>query len=130
MVKSKVELIDYIVNHYKNNPRAIDAETGKCLYVKGCAVSICLKDEVDRSKLDSYIDKRGKLNTSIVSLTRDNILSLNDFKPEFQIDDLELWHRLQWLHDGDEYWKTTDTGNELTEKGMNEYKDLIAENAN
>jgi hypothetical protein len=112
---TKVQVINHVVKHFSKHPRAVIGGNCRMVLPDGrlCAVSICLNEQVDRKKLD----KDGK---GIWGQLVNNIVTLKDFKPEFQIDDPIFWDNIQKLHDTHLYWR----GTELTPEGKARVKEL------
>lgn len=103
------EIIDYVVNYYKTNPRAVSS-SGVCKYLtyKGyrCGHSICLDDGIDCSKwyfgASSAIRKFG-----------DKI-----HKPEFRGNERQFWQEIQSLHDNNLHWVPNSVGgSDLSKEG-------------
>jgi hypothetical protein len=105
MQKSKDEIVDYVVEHFSNNPRSISGN-GKCLYNgpsgSCCAFALCVNED-DRDQLLEY-------NAASYQLMKfgDKIL-----KDEFKGHGPGFWDSVQDLHDSSANW----SGNELTETG-------------
>ena len=99
---TKHEIIDYVVNHFKENPRA-RSEEGRYQYImedgRRCGHSICIKDSLATS---------GKLKGNALQVIQyygDEI-----HKPEFRGHSADFWRDVQKLHDITRYWETKKGG--------------------
>lgn len=117
MQKTKIEIIDYIVDYFQKNPRAKDR--GICVYLTStglrCAHSICLEDEFVKST------NFNKLRTArrLIKIYGDNI-----HKPEFRGHDTDFWMDIQQLHDMNNFWRDyelTDDGKEFVRELKKKY---------
>ena len=116
---TKSEIIDFVVNHFKTNPRGI-GHNG-CLYKTDeghrCAHSICIKDE--------YLEK-ADANTSASDLIYDygDQIHLPQFQGHAGVEGnlkVKFWHNIQWLHDNDGNWQENENGgHDLSEQGIAE----------
>ena len=93
------ELVDETVEHYTNNPRSREGDTGPCVYAgengERCAAArLC--DE-SRTQL---IDMEGGVWSSVHNQAT--------LKPEYAHFDVEQIGELQNLHDYDGYWLKPD----------------------
>jgi hypothetical protein len=117
---TKIEIIDYVVKHYENNPRSVvdmdDGDEGittSCRYDGGngvvCAFSLCCTDE-GRKKLIENISAIENLQSIGGCGGGEDIL-----KPEFRGHYIPpqapyyplkgFWNDIQALHDRDDCWK-------------------------
>jgi hypothetical protein len=96
-MKSKLEVIDYIVDYFSSNPRSLNSK-GYCAYHgengSRCAFSLCCKEGVDLSRHE------GRAATSVLRINGFDIL-----KDEFKIEDSDFWDDVQEMHDTDRFWK-------------------------
>jgi hypothetical protein len=102
---TKNEIIDYVVDYYQNNDRAV--ERGGCVYLtsdgRRCAHSICLQDEVVKN-----LELTGTSAPYVIKEYGDQV-----HKYEFRGHEVTFWRDIQTLHDDSDYWN----GRELTEFG-------------
>lgn len=114
---TKIEIIDYVVDYFQKNPRAIerDGEFPRCLYLTKtglrCAHSICLEDEFLK---DKDIKKLGSAYL-VINKYGDDI-----HKPEFRGHDSKFWLEIQKFHDMYMFWRD----GELTDDGKEFVKEL------
>ena len=107
MIKTKLEVIEETVKFYTEDVsrRSIASESEKCMYHASngnmCAVGRCLKDA---KKLESQLDNFSF--TSISSLYNTNQITIDDFNPEYQINDIAFWQDLQSFHDKGKFWNS------------------------
>lgn len=112
-MKTKLEIINETAEYYSTDTtrRGLDVN-GDCVYFtsKGqmCAVGRCLQDPKG-----IQIEANSLINQSISILVEQEILSTENFKPEYQIEDGGFWMQLQHFHDSEKYWDKDG----LTEKG-------------
>jgi hypothetical protein len=120
-MKTKLEILNEIVNYYSEdtNRRAVEGES--CVYItpdnRRCAVGMCLTDPTLMTGNKAINDDSFILEEDDNEFKPD-ILDL--FKPEYQIDDVSFWAKLQTLHDTKMYWD--DKG--LTSEGQMLYNQL------
>lgn len=117
--KTKIEIIDFVVEHIKRNGRAVvqDEHNGQeCVYYstdgKRCGHSICIDDNMA---------KQVSGTAAYVIITNGDDIH----KPEFRGNGIEFWRKIQFLHDHHLFWEN----NELTEKGTNYVNNLKEEYA-
>ena len=107
---SPSQIIDYVVNHYKNNPRSKDKNDTMCLYNDHngthCAFAIMCENP---KQLTEGIKANQLLNKRIAKL-----------KPEFSGQSNGFYNAIQMLHDYSDNWERTLKGNKLTQKGIKE----------
>lgn len=112
MQKTKLEIIEETIEHYKNNPRSVNAD-GHCMYNGNdgakCAFGRCCTDE------GIYALREGE------SVQEE---FLEHLKPEYQGHNEFFWGAIQMLHDGSDFWEKTQTGNILTDRGIDAYNDM------
>ena len=110
---TKLEIIDYVVEHYKTNPRSIGINGG-CVYngINGshCAFGLMCSNPEELTE-----------GEGVVFLIRGNIPRI---KPEFSGHSEWFYVAIQLLHDYGSYWEETPEGNELTQKGIKEVEKL------
>jgi len=103
-LKTKIEIINEVANHFNSQNRAI--VEGACSYLtpdgKKCAVGMFLNFEkfsviINNDSADTLFQKKG----------------YGILKEEYQIEDTGFWMDLQGLHDTDRFWDE----NGLTETG-------------
>lgn len=115
-MKTKLEIINMVANHYNETNRAYD--DGKCSYLttdgRMCAVGMCMTEE----QLENFKDFQGDVETLEERIGVDINKLL---KEEFKGHSTKFWSELQWLHDNSNYWD--DDG--LTEGGRNQYNSLL-----
>jgi hypothetical protein len=126
MQKTKLEIIDETIEHYKSNPRSfiMQGNTKLCVYLSNegnkCAFSRCCTDE-GVAWLHDEVD---------ITLGGDNVGSefLQFLKPEYQGHDVEFWLDIQDLHDVNSYWEIEMVDNvprnKLTPLGFMKYCNL------
>ena len=106
--KTRIEIIDFIVNHFETNPRSIN-EDGDSFYNgpngEHCAFAILCENPEELPE--------GFIRFGIARI-----------KPEFDGQSKEFYSGIQLLHDRDYYWKKTPEGNKLTQEGINEVKKM------
>ena len=111
--KSRIEIIDFIVSHFENNPRSL-SESGDCLYNgpngSHCAFAIMC------SNPEKLPEGKG-----VFSLIQKRIPKI---KPEFAGYSTGFYRDIQSLHDYDGNWIKTPEGNELTLLGVKEVERL------
>jgi hypothetical protein len=118
-MKTKLEILNEIVNYYSEDTNRRAVEGMSCVYItpdnRRCAVGICLTDP-------SLMLGNKAINDDYFMLNEDefkpDILDL--FKPEYRINDINFWSNLQSLHDTKMYWD--DKG--LTNEGQLFYNQL------
>jgi len=120
-MKTKLEILNEIVNYYSEDTKRRAVEGVSCVYItpdnRRCAVGMCLTDP-------SLIKGNKAINDDFFMLDEDEnqfkaeVLSL--FKPEYRINDINFWSNLQSLHDTKMYWD--DKG--LTSEGQMLYNQL------
>lgn len=115
---TKAEIINIVANHYNISNRAYEKGYG-CKYRtsdgKMCAVGMCMTEE----GLSEFGDSKGSVHAiaremRIRGKELDNIL-----KDEYRGHDIELWDKLQVLHDNSVYWNEdgiSDIGKERVSK--------------
>ena len=110
---SASQIIDYVVNHFENNRRSMGAD-GFCKYngLNGehCAFAIlCENPEgfVEGWFPGTLINKR-----------------IAKLKPEFAGQSTYFYQDIQSLHDYNDFWIETETGNELSQDGIEKVKEL------
>lgn len=110
---TKIEIIDYVVDYFKENPRAKDGMN--CLYLTKtglrCGHSICLEDDFIK---DTFIAKSTNAEI-LIGNHGDDI-----HKPEFRGHDTDFWMNIQRIHDNNYFWRD----NELTDDGNQFIKEL------
>lgn len=111
-MKSKVEIIKYIKEHFSQNPRSKDGHLCRYNGPNGehCAFAICCKDP---EVLSVYENKRA---FDVLSYLGFEIL-----KEEFMVKDPYFWNSIQEFHDDDQLWN----GMQLTERGEQNFQGLI-----
>lgn len=104
-LKTKIEIINEVANHFNSQNRAIDSN-GFCAYItedgKKCAVGMFLNSE------NNY--------ACVTNDCADNLFEHHGYKilkEEYQIEDSGFWTDLQRLHDKEIFWDE----NGLTETG-------------
>jgi len=106
------EIVNKVVEHYKTNPRGLNAEK-RCVYITEagatCAVGLCCF----KSKLKRLPEST--LSSDVESLFR--VAGEEILRPEFRGHELEFWETLQDLHDYDSNWYDTEGERRLTNKG-------------
>ena len=113
-LKTKLEIIEETIAFYTEDisRRSVD-EFGNCQYVSEngnvCAFSRCCIDPASLKPYEGYVSNR------ILSK-----LGFDCLKPEYRIEDVWFWNRLQNFHDSSKNWNE----NGLTEKGLECAHDL------
>lgn len=115
---TKIEIIDYVVNHFSTHPRAVMLDKG-CSYLtedgRRCAHSICLTDEALDNLKDEELDSSAA--SHIIARYGDII-----HKEEMRGHDYLFWNAVQSLHDFSLNWEDQ----ELSKIGRNNV-DLLKE---
>lgn len=96
-MKTKQEIISYIINYIQDNGRAIMPD-GKCAYWtngKMCAVGICLENP-----------KEFEGDTSTTAKRLIEKFGIKKFKKQFRVKNIKFWQDLQQFHDTDKYWES------------------------
>ena len=110
---TKHEIIDYVVDHYKTNPRSITSG-GLCRYngLNGekCAFAILCSNP---KELIEWKDADTLINAGIAKL-----------KPKFDGHSAFFYKQIQNLHDDNTYWNKTPEGNELSQRGIEKVNEL------
>ncbi len=106
-LKSKLEIIEEIAAYYSEDPsrRGLN-EDGLCQYYskgKVCAVGYCLKNP------ENFEEEEG----CIPILIQEKIITFEDFKEDYRIEDECFWELLQEFHDTQSNWNS----NGLTKLG-------------
>ena len=103
---TKLEIIDFVINHYKTNRRSISRNG--CLYNAPngamCAFAIMCanpKDLIEENNADDLI-KEG----------------IPKLKPEFAGQSNDFYSDIQELHDDSDNWDKTPEGNKLSQDGI------------
>ena len=65
--------------------------------IRVCAVGYCLIDPKKLAESDNNEDSVGKLLDK-------GVITMDDFKPEYRLNNSEFWMYLQDLHDDERYW--------------------------
>ena len=126
---TKIEILDYVVNHFKTNPRAVIITGEGLLKYKGeyktkdghrCGHSICIDDSrVDEVNEFTQKDWCGTAS-DVIGKFGDEI-----HKPEFRGHDEYFWKDVQILHDSRQFWQPNEMGgNDLTEAGVDRLDEL------
>ena len=110
---TRIEIIDFVVSQFENNPRSLDAD-GYCAYngAEGehCAFGLMCenpKDLIEGESTNVLIQKR-----------------IPKIKLEFAGYSTEFYKDIQRLHDYSDNWIKTPEGNELTQRGISEVKKM------
>ena len=100
--KTKLEIIDFVVSHFTNNPRSMGAD-GYCKYngPNGEHCAFALMCENPKELPEGFIR-----------------FGMARIKPEFDGYSEDFYHDVQSLHDNSGNWKATPEGNELTPLGV------------
>lgn len=120
---TKIEIINYVKTWFETHPRSVvendnadPNEKTSCVYNgpngEKCAFALFVKD--------SYILEENQQATECLERYGVDIL-----KDEVKNHEGIFWNDIQWFHDHDNNWIKTDTGNILTENGVNIYKYLL-----
>lgn len=122
---TKIEILDFVVNHFNTHPRAIMPGRASCTYLNQitgdrCAHSICIEDSVLEeivAKANADADPSGPyiLSSDAEALIR--IFGDDMHKPEFRGHAPEFWVDVQLLHDKATNWIEIAEGNELSMEG-------------
>lgn len=132
-MKTKAEIIQETIDHYKTHPRAISQVNGQCIYssiengiLYECAVGRCLTDEAkqfdffdsesDKSAQGIYDDILRKCN---YDSEKAKIMYDEFFKEEYRGHEYDFWQCLQGMHDNDDFWEENHNTNtrDFTKKG-------------
>ncbi len=100
---TKVEIINIVASHYNESNRAYEKGFG-CKYRtedgRMCAVGMCMTDE----GLREFGDTKSAVH-AIANMLQDRGKELDDIlKDEYRGHDIELWEKLQVLHDNETHW--------------------------
>ena len=120
---TKIEILDFVVNHFNTHPRAIIPGGNKCTYLNQitgdrCAHSICIEDSVlEKIVVNSKADPLGPYSLSSGAETLIRVFGDEMHKPEFRGHAPEFWSDTQWLHDKESNWLETADGNVLSMEG-------------
>ena len=105
---SASQIIDHVVNHFSKNPRSLD-KWGSCVYNGAdgsrCAFAILCSNPEELP--EGYI-----------------LWDIARIKPEFDGYSKDFYRDIQRLHDRGDNWIKTETGNELTQMGIEKVKEL------
>jgi len=124
-----IDIINETVEYYKTNPRGKSDNSAGCDYLTPegymCAVGRCLKKKVRNSLTDFYGDAEALMEEKGRS-SLDSLL-LNKYKNHSTL----FWMDLQFLHDAGNFWdKNNVDGNNLTERGKDQYAGMLITYAN
>ena len=120
-MKTKEEIVEIVVDHYKTHPRSIK-DDGGCVYtcrIDGqkchCAVGLFLKNEYQKVGWDyNYSGVRKVVNVEGMPLEDILIEGVPRSK-----GDMDFWINLQTLHDEDSHWCKNNLGGcDLTKDGL------------
>jgi hypothetical protein len=115
-MKTKLEILDEVVNHYTSDPkqRAL-LSSFQCEYVMAdgrmCAVGMCL---IDPNTMPRVAINDECLLTNNLGSTEFSPKTMERFKEEYRINDVKFWGMLQKFHDCKQFW----TADQLTEEGL------------
>lgn len=115
-MKTKLEILDIVANHYNSKNRAVDAE-GACQYMtndgRTCAVGMCMR------KPETYMD----INDGVDYFLNNNYSIDHVLKSDFHGHGFYFWQRLQDFHDIEDNWDEYG----LTEEGKKHYNKIKEE---
>ena len=118
---TKIEILDFVVNHFNTHPRAVIPGSASCTYLNQitgdrCAHSICIEDSVLET-IVADVNTLGLYSLSSGAETLIRIFGDDMHKPEFRGHDIKFWEDVQWLHDKESNWIEIADGNELSMEG-------------
>ena len=103
-MKTKLEILEEIVNYYSEDTNRRAVEGLACEYItpdnRRCAVGLCL---IDPTIMPSAAINDPQLVEEIGSNHFQESI-LENFEPEYRIDDVSFWSQLQKLHDNKHNW--------------------------
>jgi len=119
-MKTKLEIINMVANHYNKKNRA-KTDYG-CRYItddgRMCAVGICMTD----GALEDFKHHFGGVQSIAKSITKSGMEGSIDvlLKDEYKGHDLWFWSELQYFHDDNNAWDE----NGMTKHGLSKYERL------
>lgn len=113
-MKTKLEIIEEVANHYNKTNRGIGYNG--CNYRtddgKMCAVGMCMTEEA--------LDKYGDFTSGVYELRAKAAAFQTLLKKEYRLHSISFWNALQKFHDDHDAWDE----NGMTEHGLYRYEYL------
>lgn len=120
-MKTKLEILEEIVNYYSEDTSRRAFEGVSCMYItpdnRRCAVGMCLTDP-NLMKENKAINDEYFMVDGDEDKFKPDILDL--FKPEYRINEVSFWSKLQVFHDNKHNWNNKG----LTSEGLMNYNQL------